>query len=72
MPYYKCTQCHHEFERIPKYKGATELCDWCGAPGYILEEKTPLERMCEPKNLKKILGDCVAYEYSKSINNRKH
>ena len=47
MPYYKCTQCHHEFERIPEYKDKVELCDWCGAPGYILEEKTPLEIMCD-------------------------
>ena len=43
MPLLKCTQCHHEWES-PKQR--TYLCDWCGAPGKILVEKTPLELMC--------------------------
>ena len=46
MPLYHCSCCHHEFERIPD-NPLTQLCDWCGAPSYILEEKTPLENMCE-------------------------
>lgn len=47
MPYWKCTSCHHEFENIPYEGEGVPLCDWCGAPSYILEEKTPLENMCE-------------------------
>jgi DNA-directed RNA polymerase subunit RPC12/RpoP len=43
MPHYHCTKCHHEFEAIEKEAS----CDWCGAPGKILEEKTPLEKMCD-------------------------
>lgn len=46
MPYYKCTQCHHEFEHIKIYNTDNDtLCDWCGAPSSILEEKIPLERL---------------------------
>lgn len=52
MPYYKCTGCHHEFEHIKTYNTDNDpLCDWCGAPSYILEEKIPLERMWEKKYL---------------------
>ena len=52
MPYYKCTQCHHEFEGA----GASTLCDWCGAPSTVLEKETPLEKMCKPKTIKKLLS----------------
>jgi len=45
MPYWKCSSCHHEFESGKREK--VPLCDWCGAPAYILEEKTPLENMCD-------------------------
>lgn len=41
MPYWGCTACHHEWE------GSEGVCDWCGAKGKVLEEKTPLERMVE-------------------------
>ena len=45
MPYFKCSGCHHEWEgSINIHK---EKCDWCGAPGKVLEEKTPLEKMIE-------------------------
>jgi len=47
MPYYKCCSCHHEWERIPENKYVNVLCDWCGSPSYILEEKTPLEKMVD-------------------------
>lgn len=45
MPYYHCTKCHHEFE----YPNSVDNpnCDWCGAPSIILEEETPLEKMCK-------------------------
>jgi len=46
MPYWKCTSCHHEFEGGGD-KDNVPLCDWCGSPSYILEEKTPLELMCD-------------------------
>lgn len=39
MSYWHCTKCHHEWEGIKD----DEECDWCGNPGYILEETTPLE-----------------------------
>lgn len=45
MPYYHCYHCHHEFEDV---KAEEMLCDWCGgADVYILEEETPLEKMCK-------------------------
>lgn len=46
MPLYKCCSCHHEFEDYPDNTGLM-LCDWCGAPSIVLEEKTPLEIMVE-------------------------
>lgn len=43
MPYWGCTECHHEWEG-----GRTEeTCDWCEAPGKVLEEKTPFEKMLD-------------------------
>lgn len=45
MPLYHCTQCMHEFEYIKRFKSDDDpLCGWCGAPAYVLEEKTPLEK----------------------------
>lgn len=43
MPYYKCNSCHYEWE------GSKEetVCDWCQSESHILEEKTPLELMCQ-------------------------
>jgi hypothetical protein len=41
MPYLGCTKCHHEWESDE----TSSQCDWCGAPGYILEEETPLEQL---------------------------
>lgn len=39
MPHYGCTKCHHEWD------GSVDdsVCDWCCAPGRVLEEHTPLE-----------------------------
>lgn len=43
MPYYHCSKCHHEYEGYDNQK-----CDWCGADNpKVLEEKTPLEKMCD-------------------------
>ncbi len=44
MPYYHCIECHHEFEAISEND---PKCDWCGAESHILEDKTPLEKMCD-------------------------
>lgn len=41
MPLWKCKSCHHEWE------GKLPTCDWCKSEGYILEEKTALERSFE-------------------------
>lgn len=42
MPLLHCKNCDHEWEgRI------TSMCAWCGEKGYILEEKTPLEKLIE-------------------------
>lgn len=80
MPYYGCTKCHHEFEGYPsdglKVENDWSIsvnnpeCDWCGAPSKILEDKTPLETMCEPDNIKKLLKELVAYDNQKSGNSR--
>ncbi len=82
MPYYHCNKCHHEFEGYPSdgYKMEEDgsilidnpKCDWCDGDSYILEEETPLETMCKPENMDKLLGELVAYEHQKSCNTRKH
>lgn len=41
MPYWGCTECHHEWEGSKD----DSTCDWCDAPGRVLEEHTPLELM---------------------------
>jgi hypothetical protein len=33
------------------------MCAWCGAPGKIIEEKTPLERTDFEKLLKDMKGE---------------
>lgn len=43
MPLMHCEDCHHEWETIE----TKSLCAWCGAKGYILEEKTSLDRFME-------------------------
>ena len=44
MPSLHCKECHHEWE------GETDsTCDWCGSEGYILEEKTDLEKLLHDK-----------------------
>lgn len=41
MPYYKCSECHHEWEDVIKRN-----CDWCGAnKPIVLEEETPLAKL---------------------------
>lgn len=56
MPHYKCTCCHHEFDLVlyEHEKELTILCDWCGAPSYILEDEIPLERMV--RNIEELGG----------------
>ena len=49
MAYWHCTECHHEWESVDG-----DPCDWCGCPGYILEDSTPLERFVKDFNRKKI------------------
>ena len=53
MPYFKCNGCHHEWE------GSQEeiKCDWCQSEGSILEEKTPLEMLCEGDTINNILEE---------------
>jgi len=43
MPLLHCESCHHEYESLDVNK----LCDWCGAAGYILAEKTSMEKWLE-------------------------
>ena len=38
MPIFHCNDCHHEWESMSNIS-----CDWCGASGYILDNKTALE-----------------------------
>jgi len=53
MPYYHCRKCMHEFE---SYDGAVPVCDWCNtAKPILLEEKTPLEKMCQNGAIEKML-----------------
>ena len=42
MPYLGCKECHHELEGA---KG--EKCDWCGGDTKVIEEETPLEKLCK-------------------------
>lgn len=46
MPLFKCTKCHHEWEGVK----SSNICDWCGSKGRILEDLTPLEKMIHDKN----------------------
>jgi len=43
MPYWKCSECHHEYE------GESRACEWCmtDKEPLMLEEQTPLERLVE-------------------------
>ncbi len=45
MPLLKCGECHHEWESVRD----DDLCDWCGAPSYVLEKETPLKKMLNDK-----------------------
>lgn len=44
MPLYHCKDCHHEWEEIKRWR--MPKCEWCGGDSYVLEEETPLEKMC--------------------------
>ena len=46
MPLMHCNKCHHEWEGSKRSK-----CDWCSSKGYILEEKTPLEKLINSKSM---------------------
>ena len=52
MPLMHCMECHHEWESTDE----KSLCGWCGAAGYVLKDKTGLERLCEnlPEVMKKV------------------
>ncbi len=75
MPYYHCKECHHEFEAYASdgYKVEKDWsisvdnpkCDWCGALSTILEEKTPLEKICTDKNIRKLVKKLVAIKDKK-------
>jgi len=54
MPYFKCNDCHHEWE------GSNDMrkCDWCGGQSHILEEVTPFEKFV--RYLKKNSGEFFA------------
>jgi hypothetical protein len=40
MPLYHCTECHHEWEKSGKEERS---CDWCGAPGRMIQAETAFE-----------------------------
>lgn len=44
MPLFHCKKCHHEWEGS---KTEEPKCDWCGAGGFIIEDKTPVEKMVD-------------------------
>ena len=58
MPYYKCSECHHEWEDTIERN-----CDWCGANNpIILEGETPLSKLVkvmlkDPVKFFKKIGD---------------
>ena len=39
MPLLHCSKCHHEWEGL-----VGSRCQWCQSIGYILQERTPLEK----------------------------
>ena len=67
MPYYKCKECHHEWEDSHSRK-----YDWCGADSpIILEEKTPLEKFVkilleDPVKFFKEIGDKKDVSYTRN------
>lgn len=61
MPYLGCTACHHELEG-----DEGEKCDWCGEETRVLEERTPLEKLCEdPDKIIDILKEIIPYNEKK-------
>jgi hypothetical protein len=48
MAYWHCTECHHEWESVSDVS-----CDWCGCPGYVLEDATPLQLFIRMMNNEK-------------------
>ena len=63
MPIYHCTECDHEWEGCKNHA----KCDWCGADGYVLEEKAPIEKLFTQglKNYLKLLRDMKKEEQKK-------
>jgi hypothetical protein len=51
MPLFHCIKCQHEWEGTLTQDG----CDWCGAPGTILETETSLETMLRKNTYKEII-----------------
>lgn len=52
MPIKHCSKCHHEWE------GHENICDWCGAEGYIIQKKSELEKFLE-QDLKVIIKEVI-------------
>ena len=42
MPLYHCSKCHHEWEAV-----SWTICAWCGADGYVIQEKTDFDLWIE-------------------------
>lgn len=42
MPLFHCTECDHEWEHVGDKES---ICDWCGASGKVLEDKTSIEKV---------------------------
>jgi len=58
MPLLRCLgiDCQHEYESYDD----NPICDWCGSKSfYILQDKTPLEIMCEGDIIANILKGMV-------------
>ena len=42
MSLWHCISCEHEWEAV-----ADKVCDWCGQPGKVIQEKTQFEKFLD-------------------------
>lgn len=82
MPLFHCNDCHHEFEFIPQFDYSVgddwsillkeverPKCDWCGGDTYVLQDKTPLEKMFDDDKYKKMIEQCVESDWKRKNDN---
>ena len=57
MPFYKCSECHHEWEGT----NAARICSWCDqeTEGYIIADKSDLESFLESPTHREVVNNII-------------